>query len=618
MGEDEWNETAYASEDEEVTAETEDEELAGRFDALDDERDAQWEVTGEELSEEESPLDTSGLTTAERKAVEITSLFETGKRGGFYGLSGNFDGQGLSFGLVNWTIGTGSLQPLLRDFAREHPARWAAAFGPHAAQFLQVITPVGKEATKAQRQFAVDVMNTSTLVKGTQRWSIQEPWVSYFRRLSEDREFQKIQVRYVRVLLARGERFCRYFKLRSEMAYAYMFDAVSSHGQWWLTKKFKGKEKRRILIEARLSALKAGHPDGQIPESEILLAIADVLAATSAARWADNVRRRKRWFVTGQHPRAKELKGLEPRADVPYTTGGTAITHETEAAAIGELMPVLEMGETRSLSAKLELFRNWSNLLLKKVDDDIVKALARRNMKIQYAHDQSYSNDINFDLYPVRIDRFPTVGGKVLTPESFVKHVRLNINSFLDTSLSKFYPYSIPEAALWGLDNPRGIVMKIDIPMDNAAVVVSEATKTGWVFSTVTTPAHGTHPVSGHRNFFLAQRDGKYYFVVKGLDMLSYGAAGLGVPIFGSVGYGKGDDLWKSLQNGLTKFINGNGGSATKETRISERVEWRYVYHSWGQALERVFGKGAGSAAKSPFFDTGEASEMNAEYTAVT
>ena len=159
--------------------------------------------------------------------------------------------------------------------------------------------------------------------------------------------------------------------------------------------------------------------------------------------------------------------------------------------------------------------------------------------------------------------------------------------------------------------------MKIDIPVDSAAVVVSSATKTGWVFSTVTTPAHGTHPVSGHRNFFLAQRDGTYYFVVKGLDMLSYGAAGLGVPVFGSVGYGKGDELWRSLQNGLTKFINANGGDAKKETRVSERVEWRYVYHSWRPALERVFGKGAGGSRNSPFFDTGETSALNAEYTAV-
>jgi hypothetical protein len=95
---------------------------------------------------------------------------------------------------------------------------------------------------------------------------------------------------------------------------AYMFDAVSTHGKWWLTKKFAGREKRRIMIEERLAVLTAQHGEGRVPEADILLVIADVLATTSA----EKVRRRKRWFVTGEHPRAKELKGLEPSADVSY------------------------------------------------------------------------------------------------------------------------------------------------------------------------------------------------------------------------------------------------------------------------------------------------------------
>ena len=98
-----------------------------------------------------------------------------------------------------------------------------------------------------------------------------------------------------------------------------MFDAVSSHGKWWLTKKFGGQEKRRILIEPRIKALVDRYGEGKVPESEILLAIADVLGATSAPRWAAMVRERKRWFVTGEHRRAGELRGLEPRPDVPYS-----------------------------------------------------------------------------------------------------------------------------------------------------------------------------------------------------------------------------------------------------------------------------------------------------------
>ena len=141
---------------------------------------------------------------------------------------------------------------------------------------------------------------------------------THFKRLSEDVEFQRIQVRYVRVILDRARYFCQYFALKSERAFAFMFDAVSSHGQWWLTKKINGVEKRRELLRARILTLEGTHGKGGIPEADLLLAIADVLAETSAARWRENVRARKRWFVTGQHPRAAELKGLTPRPDVPY------------------------------------------------------------------------------------------------------------------------------------------------------------------------------------------------------------------------------------------------------------------------------------------------------------
>ncbi|HEV2865889.1 MAG TPA: DUF2272 domain-containing protein [Allosphingosinicella sp.] len=318
----------FEEEETEEEAEESESARAGRFDELEDERDAEWEASEATLEmEEETGLAGSGFTPAEQKAVEITSTFETGKRGGFFGLTGNFDGQGLSFGLVNWTIGTGSLQPLLRVFASSHKDRWNAIFGADAARFLAILSIKAKDAVKQQHRFAVEEMNRTWVEKGKRKWAVREPWAGYFLRLSEDTEFRKIQIRYVRDLLSRGEYFCRYFKLTSEAAFAFMFDAVSSHGKWWLTKKFAGQEKRRLLLEARLAALASTYGAGKVPEGDVLLEIADVLAATSAPRWAHNVRQRKRWFVTGEHPRAKELHGLTPRLDLPYSsaagTGGT-------------------------------------------------------------------------------------------------------------------------------------------------------------------------------------------------------------------------------------------------------------------------------------------------------
>jgi hypothetical protein len=307
----------------EALLESED-ESPDRFDELGDGRDSEWESDEAEAetdreAEAESGLASSGLSPAERIAVEITSTLETGTRGGFYGLSGNFDGQGLSFGLVNWTIGTGSLQPLLREFAAEHPARWAAIFGRHAEGFLQLMSRKGKLAEKEQHRFAVEQMNKVSIVGKREKWEIKEPWAGYFLLLSEDPAFRGIQIRHVRILLKRAGEYCRQFRLKSEMAFAFMFDAVSSHGKSWLTKMIGGQRRRQILIVERLKALVAQYGVGRIPEREILLAIADVLGATSAPRWADKVRQRKRWFVTGEHPRARELEGLQPSPNKPWS-----------------------------------------------------------------------------------------------------------------------------------------------------------------------------------------------------------------------------------------------------------------------------------------------------------
>lgn len=295
----------------------------------------EWGEEPEALEQESQELAAAGLSPAERRALEITSTLETGKAGGFYGLSGNFDGQGLSFGLVNWTIGTGSLQPLLRDFAKEQPARWNAVFGSDAEAFRALISKQGRAAEREQLRFAVDQMNEKTLVHGRTRWAIREPWRTYFRHLSEEPEFRRIQLRYVRNLLGRAAYFCRLFALTSERAFAFMFDAVSSHGKWWLTRKFEGGiEKRRVLLEQRLLPFGGiGHG----PEREVLLIIADVLGETSAPRWADNVRSRKRWFVTGEHRRARELAGLEPSPDRPWTLSAGTIAREEEGEELAWL-----------------------------------------------------------------------------------------------------------------------------------------------------------------------------------------------------------------------------------------------------------------------------------------
>jgi hypothetical protein len=230
-------------------------------------------------------------------------------------------------------------------------------------------------------------------------------------------------------------------------------------------------------------------------------------------------------------------------------------------------------------------------------------------MTVQYAHNESYSNDLNTDLYRLQIEKMPTYQGTLFTQRKLIEYIRkvlllkLNPSDGADT-LFRVYDTDI-DTPIWNSSSFTRAVMNIAIPHDAGSVVVSESGDIGWKFTTVTAPATGRHPVSGTRAFMVKRSvkdPSNYYFDIKGVDMLSTGVAGLGLPIAGEYGYEQGDKLWRRFQGNVMDFINSNGGSAKVLYNYSKRVEWRFVYYRYRDALEKVFGPGAGSAEKSPFF----------------
>jgi Putative peptidoglycan binding domain len=56
------------------------------------------------------------------RCLALTGTFETSKYppDSFLGLTGDFDGMGISFGVCQWNIGQGTLQPLLHDMFEQH------------------------------------------------------------------------------------------------------------------------------------------------------------------------------------------------------------------------------------------------------------------------------------------------------------------------------------------------------------------------------------------------------------------------------------------------------------------------------------------------------------------
>lgn len=310
----------------------------------DAEWDAEWNDGEQEAVEPlfEAESEFASLSPSELKAVRITSTFETGRPGGFGGLSGNFDKQGLSFGLMNWTIGTGSLIPLLKKFITEHTERYRQIFGSDAARFQAMVF-----ATRFDPKEKANVIDTAAqleFVRGKMNDAAQkniiEPWKTYFNGLENDPSFRAIEVATARGSLVRARGWFDRFGWKTERGFVFMFDLVSSHGGAWLdAPKFKGY--RQKLLAERTAAKKTEL--GRDPnELETMAIIANLIADLSLEEWRAQVRIRKMWFVNGAgtvhgsyYDLAKHFGVTDRPADfgVGITSGTTAAAPSISTAA---------------------------------------------------------------------------------------------------------------------------------------------------------------------------------------------------------------------------------------------------------------------------------------------
>jgi len=145
------------------------------------------------------------------------------------------------------------------------------------------------------------------------------------------------------------------------------------------------------------------------------------------------------------------------------------------------------------------------------------------------------TGDINTDYFAVTIDAQGQTAAQLL-PE-----YRQNFMHWISDGGSgqSIAPYSAADAAMWNSGNFKHAVMSfvlaslpvVGIQAETGAVVATCVSATDWVFSTVTTPKDGVHPVSGNRSFgVLDNHDGTLTLFTKGtdrvVDVFPYNAAG--------------------------------------------------------------------------------------------
>jgi peptidoglycan hydrolase-like protein with peptidoglycan-binding domain len=210
------------------------------------------------------------------RALQATASFEGT---GFTQVVGNFDGAGVTWGIVGFTLVNGELGAVLATINQRYPDLIAKAFG-HDADTVVSIT--GAATTKADKIAWAD-----SISRGPNKYSVAEPWRTYFSDLGSYREVQKIQVDRARdVYWGTAVRDVNALGLGEELDYSLLFDVAVQNG---------GMRSKNRVANAQ-AAFKAQKPRSAKQKRSI---IAQVVADTIGSRYKQDVLSRKMTIATG-------------------------------------------------------------------------------------------------------------------------------------------------------------------------------------------------------------------------------------------------------------------------------------------------------------------------------
>ncbi|MDH4099803.1 MAG: peptidoglycan-binding protein [Nitrospirota bacterium] len=215
------------------------------------------------------------------RSLALTGTFETGQAPPecFTGLSGDFDGQGISFGVLQWNFGQGSLQPLLREMIDQHDDIVRSIFQDHYGVLIAAL----QSDRDALLAFARSIQHSA-------KHFVFEPWKGMFKSLGRTEEFQEIQVRHAANLFNSAINLCAEYGLTSQRAAALMFDIKVQNGS------ISNQVKHVILQD--FHALPANLSGGDLEVAKMRI-VANRRAEAANPRWIEDVRARKLCLANG-------------------------------------------------------------------------------------------------------------------------------------------------------------------------------------------------------------------------------------------------------------------------------------------------------------------------------
>ena len=207
--------------------------------------------------------------------LQLTASFEGT---GFKGAVGNFDGAGVTFGIIGFTARDGELGRLVADAKRADPAILTRCFGDLGHALEQ-----GLGASSAADRAAFG----TSISTGTRMYNLQERWRRAFEQFGSEPTVKRLQLaRAFNVYWTKAKEIFDRYNLTSAQDAALAYDIAVQNGGV--------KAGADVEIRRRI----AGTTDAQ----EKRMIIAEEVREAAAARWRADVFSRKSAIATGSGP----------------------------------------------------------------------------------------------------------------------------------------------------------------------------------------------------------------------------------------------------------------------------------------------------------------------------
>lgn len=208
-----------------------------------------------------------------QRCLQVTAAFEGH---GFGVVAGAYDAGLLTWGIIGFTLGSGTLSGVLQEVWDHNPEVMRSCFGSHTEELVEILTA----SKRRQKAWAESISVPPT------NYRVIEPWRSAFMALGQNPAVQAVQLRQ-----AETRYFVPAMQLRStleldeELGAGLCFDIQVQNGGL------------RAGARRQIEAFREANPDAnELPFREV---IADAVADSALPRFREDVRSRKRTLATG-------------------------------------------------------------------------------------------------------------------------------------------------------------------------------------------------------------------------------------------------------------------------------------------------------------------------------